>query len=177
MYVKAPWIVTSFQTTLAIYNDVPTTELKANLGQDKSEWENSDHSCLLDCQEPVTLQVVETHWVKNQEVLATEFILTSSHFFLTSITYLQPQSLGYHAYVDAHKCHSIGPIRLCHDESTTVQPGEEAPCILATFAVAHLKGERPSEPIWGRENHRLSISSRPPQPQQKAGSAMEEKTT
>lgn len=68
-------------------------------------------------------------------------------FFLTLITYLQPHSLGYHANVNADKHHSIWPIRFRHDESTTVQPGEEAPCILATFAVAHLKRRRESEPL------------------------------
>lgn len=58
-------------------------------------------------------------------------------FILQPAQDLQPESLGYHAYVDADKHYAIGPIRLRQDECTTVQPREDAPCILASFAEAH----------------------------------------
>lgn len=73
------------------------------------------------------------------------FSFKSCHFIVTSATYLQPESLGYHAYVDTDKHHSIWPIRLRHDESATVQPGEDAPCVLASLTVAHLERKRESQ--------------------------------
>lgn len=41
----------------------------------------------------------------------------------------------------------MGAVRLRQDESTTVQPGEEAPGVLTTFAIAHLGRERESEAL------------------------------
>lgn len=110
------------------------------------------------------LRVVETYCMRNQEALIAVIITKSFvlnydiSFSHQSLTYLQPQSLGHHAYVDADKRHSIWPIGFCHDESTTVQPGKEASCILATFAVAHLKRKRGE---WATSPHSPATRKQP----------------
>lgn len=61
-------------------------------------------------------------------------------------TYLQPQSLRHHPYVDANKHYSLGAVGLCHDEGSAVEACEEPTAHLVRIGVTHLEGKSSVRP-------------------------------
>lgn len=86
-------------------------------------------------------------------------------------TYLQPQSLRHHPYVDANKHYSLGAVGLCHDEGSAVEACEEPTAHLVRIGVTHLEGKSSVRPTqtkyWEMDSFACIFLSQFPEDQKK----------